>query len=67
MGRDSFLSRGSAPWRDISFEGGVFEKNRRWGAPPSNPCSSHYGKTLEDLKLLGGILKKYNVEIPEVN
>ena len=52
-GGASFLSGAEgAPWRGISFDGGVFEKIVGY-------C--------DDLKFLGGILKKYNVEIPDVN
>ena len=68
FGVASFLSgAGGAPWRGISFDGDVFEKIVGWGGTPPSPlCSPHYGKPCEDLEFLGGILKKYNVEIPEV-
>ena len=65
-GRASFLSGEDGPWRGISFDWGGFKKNHRMGV--ARPlCFPYYGKPCENLKFIGSILKKYNVEIPGVN
>ena len=41
IGWASFLKGGGAPWGDIGFGRGAFEKNHKMGGAPHAP---HYGK-----------------------